>query len=89
MYKAVIGILGSISLSLLYYYILQIPKKITTFTKIKLRKPFSCPFCMSFWFNIVYQLISGQSIIDALFISTITPFLYLISEDKFLSKWNT
>jgi hypothetical protein len=88
MYKAVIGILGGISLSLIYYYILEIPKKFNKLWKIKLVKPFSCPFCMSFWFCFTYQLFNTQSnFIDCLFISTITPFLYLIIEDKFLTKW--
>lgn len=88
MYKAIIGILGGITLSLLYYYILQIPQKISKLCKIKLVKPFTCPFCMSFWFCFIYQLAFTEiSFIDCLYISTSTPFLYLITEDKFLNKW--
>jgi hypothetical protein len=89
MYKTIIGILGAISLSFIYYYILDIPKLFFKFGKIKLVKPFSCPFCMSFWFSFTYLLFNSElNLIDSLFAATLTPILYLFIEDKLLSKWN-
>jgi hypothetical protein len=89
MYKTIIGILGGISLSLLYYYFLEIPKLITKLCGIKLVKPFSCPFCMSFWLSFIYNTFNTDcNFIDAVYVSTITPILYLFIEEQILKKWN-
>jgi hypothetical protein len=85
MYQAVIGLLGSAFLTIIYYYILQIPKYLKEKLSLHI-KPFNCGFCMSFWFCLSYQL-TQNNLLDSLFISSASPFVYLYFEDKILSKW--
>jgi hypothetical protein len=86
MHTFAVGILGSIGLTLIYFYIINIPKLFKHYTGLKLVKPFSCSFCMSFWFSFFF-LILKTDFISAIFISTTTPFIYLIIEDYFTNKF--
>lgn len=84
MYSSIVGVLGACTMTLIYYYILNIPKYLRE--REWSIKPLNCGFCMSFWFCFIYQL-SQNNLMDAIFISSIAPFLYLFIEDKFLEKW--
>lgn len=86
MYQAAISILGSIGITLTYFYILNIPALFTRLTKRKLVKPFSCSFCMSFWISLAF-LILKTDLLSAIFISSIVPFIYLYVEDLFTNKF--
>lgn len=86
MYQITASILGSIGITMIYFYILNIPALFTRITKRKLVKPFSCSFCLSFWISLFF-LILKTDLIDAIFISSITPFAYLIFEDYFTNKF--
>jgi len=86
MYQAAVSILGSIGITLIYFYILNIPALFTRVTKRKLVKPFSCSFCMSFWISLFF-LILKTDLLSAIFISSIVPFAYLIFEDYFTNKF--
>jgi len=86
MYQAAVSILGSIGITLIYFYILNIPALFTRVTKRKLVKPFSCSFCMSFWISLFF-LILKTDLIEAIFISSIVPFIYLYVEDHFTNKF--
>jgi hypothetical protein len=86
MYHAAAGVLGSIAITLIYFYILKVPVIFTKLTKRKLVKPFSCTFCLSFWISLVY-LILKTDLLSAIFISSCTPFVYLIIEDYLTEKF--
>ena len=86
MYQAAVGILGSIGITLIYFYILNVPAIFTRITNRKLVKPFSCSFCMSFWISLFF-LILKTDLLSAIFIGSITPFVYLITEDYFTNKF--
>lgn len=86
MYQIAVGLLGSIGITLIYFYILNLPKKFKEVTGRKLVKPFSCSFCMSFWICLSY-LLWNTSIVEAIFISSCTPFVYLVIEDYFTNKF--
>jgi hypothetical protein len=86
MYQAAISILGSIGITLIYFYILNIPALFTRLTKRKLVKPFSCSFCMSFWISLAF-LILKTDLLSGIFISSIVPFIYLYVEDLFTNKF--
>lgn len=86
MYQAAVGVLGSVGLTLIYFYILNFPKIFKEVTGRKLVKPFSCSFCMSFWISLAYLLLN-TSIVEAIFISSCTPFLYLVIEDYITNKF--
>ena len=86
MYQAAVGVLGSIGITLIYFYILNLPKKFKEVTGRKLVKPFSCSFCMSFWICLSY-LLWNTSFVEAIFIGSTTPFIYLLIEDYFTNKF--
>ena len=86
MYQIAVGVLGSIGITLIYFYILNLPKKFKEVTRRKLVKPFSCSFCMSFWICLSY-LLWNTSIVEAIFIGSATPFIYLLIEDYLTNKF--
>jgi hypothetical protein len=86
MYQAAVGVLGSIGITLIYFYILNFPKFFKKVTSRNLVKPFSCSFCMSFWISLFY-LILKTDILSAIFISSTVPFIYLYVEDHFTNKF--
>lgn len=86
MHIAAIGVLGSIGITLIYFYILNFPKIFKKVTGRNLVKPFSCSFCMSFWISLFF-LILKTDLLNAIFIGSCTPFVYLIIEDYFTNKF--
>jgi hypothetical protein len=86
MYQIAVGVLGSVGLTLLYFYILNFPKFFKEVTGRKLVKPFSCSFCMSFWISFFF-LILKTDLLEAIFISSAAPFIYLYVEDHFTNKF--
>lgn len=86
MYQAAVGLLGSIGITLIYFYILNLPKKFKEVTGRKMIKPFSCSFCMSFWICLSY-LLWNTSFVEAIFIGSTTPFIYLLIEDYLTNKF--
>jgi hypothetical protein len=86
MYQIAVGLLGSIGITLLYYYIINIPKIFKKVTGITLGKPFGCTFCMSFWICFSY-LLWNTSFVEAIFIGSTTPFIYLLIEDYLTNKF--
>ena len=86
MYQIAVGVLGSIGITLIYFYILNLPKKFKEVTGRKLVKPFSCSFCMSFWICLSY-LLWNTTIVEAIFIGSTTPFIYLLIEDYLTNKF--
>lgn len=86
MYLAAVGVLGSIGITLIYFYILNFPKIFKKVTGRNLVKPFSCSFCMSFWISLFF-LILKTDLLNAIFIGSCTPFVYLIIEDYFTNKF--
>ena len=86
MYLAAVGILGSVGITLIYFYILNIPRVFKKITGRNLVKPFSCSFCMSFWISLFF-LILKTDLLSAIFISSIVPFIYLYVEDHFTNKF--
>ena len=86
MYQAAVGLLGSIGITLLYYYIINFPKIFNKVTGITLGKPFGCTFCMSFWICLSY-LLWNTSFVEAIFISSAVPFIYLLIEDYLTNKF--
>lgn len=79
--KIIIGLLGSIFLSILWIHVFKIHKKLQLSFK-----PFNCGFCLAFWFSLAYFCYT-RNWVDAIYISSITPFIYLIFEDIFTDKW--
>ena len=88
MYQIAVSVLGSVGLNLLYFYTINIPALFQRLTKRKLVKPFSCSFCMSFWISLFF-LILKTDLLEAIFISSIVPFIYLYVEDYFTNKFQT
>jgi hypothetical protein len=86
MYQAAVAILGSIGLTLIYFYIINFPRIYKVSTGRFLGKPFSCSFCMSFWICLSY-LLWNTTILEAIFIGSITPFIYLFVEDYITNKF--
>jgi len=86
MHTAAIGILGSVGITLIYFYILNIPRVFKNITGRNLVKPFSCSFCMSFWISLFF-LILKTDLLNAIFIGSCTPFVYLLIEDYFTNKF--
>jgi hypothetical protein len=86
MYYGAVSILGAIGLTLIYFYIINIPAIFARIFGVNLRKPFSCSFCMSFWISFIYLLFNTNTI-EAIFISSTTPFIYLIVEDFITNKF--
>lgn len=86
MYQIAASILGSVGLTLLYFYILNFPKFFMEVTGRKLVKPFSCSFCMSFWISFFF-LVLKTDLLEAIFISSAVPFIYLYVEDNFTNKF--
>lgn len=86
MYQAAVGILGSIGITLIYFYILNVPRAFKKITGRNLVKPFSCSFCMSFWISLFFLTLKTD-LISSIFIGSVTPFVYLIIEDYFTNKF--
>ncbi len=86
MYQGIIGLLGSVSLVLIWVHIFKIPDKFYRKTGKKLVKPFSCGFCLSFWLCLLF-LVLRLDVVESLFVSSMSPFLYLYIEDSITSKW--
>lgn len=86
MYQGIIGILGSVCIVMIWVHIFQIPSKFHAKTGKKLIKPFSCGFCLSFWVCLIFLMVQTK-FIEAIFISSISPFAYLYVEDLITSKW--
>lgn len=86
MHQEVITITGSVFLPIIYLYILKIPNYFTKYTGIRMVKPFNCGFCLSFWICL-FTLSLKTNFIDAIFISSITPFIYLWIEDLITNKF--
>ena len=86
MYQAAVGVLGSVGLTLLYFYILNFPKFFKEVTGRKLVKPFSCSFCLSFWISLFY-LVLKTDLLSAIFISSAVPFIYIWIEQYITNKF--
>jgi len=86
MYQIAVSVLGSVGLTLLYFYILNFPKFFKEVTGRKLVKPFSCSFCMSFWISLFY-LVLKTDLLSAIFISSAVPFIYLWIEQYLTNKF--
>ena len=86
MYQIAVGVLGSIGLTLLYFYIINFPKFFKEVTGRKLVKPFGCTFCMSFWISLFY-LVLKTDLLSAIFISSAVPFIYLSIEQYLTNKF--
>ena len=86
MYQIAVGVLGSVGLTLLYFYILNFPKFFKEVTGRNLVKPFSCSFCMSFWISFFF-LILKTDLLEAIFISSAVPFIYLWIEQYLTNKF--
>jgi hypothetical protein len=86
MYQIAVGVLGSVGLTLIYFYILNLPKFFKEVTGRKLVKPFSCSFCMSFWISLFF-LILKTDLLEAIFISSAVPFIYLWIEQYLTNKF--
>lgn len=86
MYQIAVGVLGSVGLTLLYFYILNFPKFFKEVTGRKLVKPFSCSFCMSFWISLFY-LVLKTDLLSAIFISSAVPFIYIWIEQYITNKF--
>ena len=86
MHQITASVLGSVGLTLLYFYTINIPALFTKFTKRKLVKPFSCSFCISFWISLFY-LVLKTDLISAIFISSAVPFIYLWIEQYITNKF--
>ena len=86
MHQIAIGILGSVGVTLIYFYIVNVPKRYKKVTGRTLGKPLGCSFCMSFWISLAYFL-WNTTILDAIFISSATPFIYLLIEQYITNKF--
>lgn len=86
MYQIAVSVLGSVGLTLIYFYTINIPALFQRLIKRKLVKPFSCSFCMSFWISLFF-LILKTDLLEAIFISSIVPFIYLYVEDHLTNKF--
>ena len=86
MYQIAASILGSVGITLLYFYIINFPKFFKEVTGRKLVKPFSCSFCMSFWISLFY-LVLKTDLLSAIFISSAVPFIYLWIEQYLTNKF--
>lgn len=86
MYQITASVLGSVGITLLYFYTINIPALFTRLTKRKLVKPFSCSFCMSFWISLFY-LVLKTDLLSAIFISSAVPFIYLCIEQYITNKF--
>ena len=86
MYQIAVSVLGSVGLTLLYFYILNLPKFFKEVTGRNLLKPFSCSFCMSFWISFFF-LILKTDLLSAIFISSAVPFIYLLVEAYITNKF--
>jgi hypothetical protein len=85
MYQEISTITGAVFLPIIYLYILKIPHYFTKYTGFKMVKPFNCGFCLSFWICLI-NLSMKTNFIDAIFISSATPFIYLWIEDYITNK---
>lgn len=86
MYQGLISLLGSVFISMLWTYILKVNVKFYNITGLKLGKPFTCGFCLSFWLCFI-SLVLKTTLINSIFISSISPFLFLIIEDYYTNKF--
>lgn len=86
MYQEISTIIGSVFLPMIYIYILKIPNLFTKYTGFKMVKPFNCGFCLSFWISLI-SLSLKTNFINAIFISSAVPFIYLMIEDLITNKF--
>lgn len=86
MYQTIVTIIGAVFLPIIWVYILKAPVMFYRHTGLKMQKPFSCGFCLSFWISF-FSLLFKTNFIDAIFISSIVPFIYLYAEDLITNKW--
>jgi hypothetical protein len=86
MHQITIGILGSIGITLIYFYIVNVPAIYMRLTRKKLGKPFNCSFCMCFWTSMIYFICNTQ-LDEAIFLGSATPFIYMIVEEHITNKF--
>lgn len=86
MYQAIVSLIGGIFLPIIWLYIFKAPAVMYKLTKLKMQKPLSCGFCLAFWITF-FSLMFKTNFIDAIFISSIAPFMYLYVEDLITNKW--
>jgi len=86
MYQAIISLIGGVFLPIIWLYILKAPKTYYRWTKLNMDKPFNCGFCLSFWITF-FSLWLKTNFMDAIFIGSMAPFMYLYVEDFITNKW--
>lgn len=86
MYQAIISLIGGIFLPIIWLYIFKAPALMWKYTKLKMDKPFSCGFCLAFWITF-FSLWLKTNFMDAIFIGSMAPFMYLYVEDFITNKW--
>jgi hypothetical protein len=86
MYQIITTIIGAVFLPIIWLYILKAPYKMFLWIGLKMQKPFSCGLCLSFWISFI-SLFLQTKFIDAIFISSAVPFIYLWMEDLITNKW--
>lgn len=86
MYQGFVSILGALFLPMIWLYILKIPYNFTRITRRRIIKPFNCGFCLSFWIGFI-SLMMQTKFMDAIFISSSIPFIYIYVEDFIMNKW--
>jgi hypothetical protein len=86
MYQAITCLTGGIFLPIIWLYIFKAPYHFNRITRLRMQKPFSCGFCLAFWITF-FSLWLKTNFIDAIFIGSIAPFMYLYVEDLITNKW--
>lgn len=86
MYQIITTIVGAVFLPIIWLFILKVPYKLLLWTGLKIQKPFNCGFCLSFWITF-FSLLLQTNFIEAIFISSGVPFLYLMVEDFLTNKF--
>ena len=86
MHQITVGILGSIGITLIYFYIINVPAIFKKNTGRKLGKPFNCSFCMCFWVSMIYFIFNTE-LDEAIFLGSATPFIYLMVEEHITNKF--
>lgn len=88
MYKEIIALIGGVFLSMIWIHLFKVPIRFYKIFNRRLVKPFGCGFCLSFWLSFFFLLNLKTNFIDAIFICSIAPFLYLYFEDYITNKWH-
>jgi hypothetical protein len=86
MYQEIIIIIGAIFIPILWIYVIKAPYLYLKYVGLNMQKPFNCGFCLSFWICFIFLFLQ-TNFIDAIFISSGVPFLYLWVEDLITNKW--